>query len=1076
MKRKRLLAFVFCLVILFQIQPKIVKSAAPEVTMKKGQIVFTTKDTTATNSITWETAGFIVTREKCLTGSTANGGYPLNKDHGQFTLKPEWKNEDVQESITYVKFTIPEKVVNKALIDAGLDEIGENDIIYLHAIHKVKHNGRPYGSLKYDYPSIRNAEGWANPNDFRDRFDVPVRYKASGPQPVTETYMTADGKVILTRKLNKVNMGIKAEVRHEKTIEYQGKTLYLSKSYQNYLETNKRITGTTNFVTSVNAKDYEEQLGRVRLRKKMQAPGGLEFVAVMREKKKMDADQDNPDVGTDQEEMGEELLEPNPYGTIAADERYNERFDVQEGIPTTDDLYTNVFSYNFLLGYKFKRVSGTKTYPVNVSRTYNLSWTETGTDSEGKPTYNHRTASETRSQTIQVKREFSYWVLDNIDYYKIKQTDIRNYALPAGSVTMTPASSYKVPDLRFQHSEKEGDHIKEPSPPSSITLPRKSVGGGSSRPSVPSEDFSSYAEAKVGKIKARNDEMTFDGIKSMENGWKDEKTDEPKYVETAPEEIDENILFRSGMTIDRDKTNGSYSSSGTLTYERVPGSELNPNFEDNLTYPVSELTEVVIHTPTVCDVSISDMAKYNQMITPDKSVAGLVLDRPFSVSYPTSGEHRYIDGYGYRDYDRYIESRKIRFPFDVYRGSVFYKSDTWITIASELTEFYLPIWVDEGKYTIECRSAAINSAANGGGEKTETLANLNLSNYVATDTVNVEVSGRIYGLTLYDISDYPVWQNVFRQPDSLKRSGFNYTVGTKDQNGSATGRKEKYTLALINGSHPKYTNIGAIKSGYVTRFQLTTIGNMHKHEDYVRITPKFYYMDAEGKNRQEADVYYTETFEGKRQQLVKAGSDQDKQNKKAFRLGDPYLAVPPDEITDKARLEGKDVQETIGEKRNILTFTNIMIPETLRTYIGTNYTPTGTVPAAVDADKVTKSMQNWYCEYYLPSEIHAAPKGFDVYGYARDHYGVDYKEDFWLKDGYLVINFDIETIQDGSRHLSYINPGNSPQGYCNMWKMEGYQYEKEDFKENPLMFVDGDYVMYFTDKSAAKDYITGGTH
>jgi len=89
---------------------------------------------------------------------------------------------------------------------------------------------------------------------------------------------------------------------------------------------------------------------------------------------------------------------------------------------------------------------------------------------------------------------------------------------------------------------------------------------------------------------------------------------------------------------------------------------------------------------------------------------------------------------------------------------------------------------------------------------------------------------------------------------------------------------------------------------------------------------------------------------------------------------------------------------------------------------------------------------------------------------------ITYKEDFWLKNGYVIVNFDIETIQKGKKHLSYINADNAAQGYCNMWKKEGYQYEKKDYKGNLFQFSDGDYIMYYTNKSAAKDYISSGTH
>ena len=352
------------------------------------------------------------------------------------------------------------------------------------------------------------------------------------------------------------------------------------------------------------------------------------------------------------------------------------------------------------------------------------------------------------------------------------------------------------------------------------------------------------------------------------------------------------------------------------------------------------------------------------------------------------------------------------------------------------------------------------------------MANTELENYVATDTANVEVSGRIYGLNLYDISDYPIWQDVFRIHNSLSLTGFKYTVGNKDQNGNSNGNDPKFTLAMVNGVHPKYSNVGALKTGYVTRFNLQTIGNMFSDNDYVRITPTFYYVDSTGNNRQEVDIYYSETFNGKKNIMVKMGSDLDLTNKKALRSGDPYLAIPEGALNQTAYFNGVSLKDWKAQVKNIYTYTNIMLPGSLRTFIG--YIPI--VPSSVTEAAVAKSVQNWYGEYYLPSEIHVTPKGYNINEYVKYHGGLTYKEPFWLKNGYIIVNFAIETIQNGQRHLSYINADNAARGYCNMWNREGYQYRKIDYKGNQFNFIDGDYVLYYTDKSAAQDYISAGTH
>lgn len=1040
------------------------ESSAP-VKMKKGELIFKTTDTKATSSITWSTVGFTITREPCLDGAKANGGYPTKLQHAAIILDPKWKEERISGDTVIVTFTIPKKVVDKALIDAGFDGIKPNDIIYLHGIFQVLHSGKNYGNKIYDLPTIMKAEAWRNPDDFRDRFDLKVPFAAADSEPIAVEYKTSAGATISKKTLPEsewIKLGETVKYDLDKELTYKGKKYVLYKSYIRYMAIEKPIPDTGYSKTEGNT-DLE-----IANRVIKQKNGGVEFVGIMKLKSKPPPD--TPD------ETKVELEEPEPYGVIAADTRGNEKFDVLEGIPTTEDLYTNVISSNYLLGYQYTKVTGKKQYSVTVQKTYHLSWSTTGWDSEGNLHSYPASDTEMVSEVVTVTRDYSYWMVTNIDYFGIEKAEIGNYALPSGKVTLFP-SGYTIPSLTYVHSEKETDHLKDPVYKKSITLSSQSISGGSSRPSIPSENFASYAESEVKDIKVKNDTLTFDGKITMNGAWKEKDTEAPKEIDLELDDIGENVLFKSALNIAAAKKNGINETKGTITYKRKTG--LNPEYNASLTYNVFGLNDVVIHTPTVCNTSVSELSGYNQMIEPDRARASLVLDRSFSVAFPTEGDHRYILGYGYKDYSKYIESRQLQFPFDVYQGSIYIKANTWIPISSDYTTFYLPIWVKEGKYTISSKTASIN-AVTGGYNQTETLANLSLDHYVATDSIQVEVSGRIYGLYLYDISDYPTWEKVFRKPNSLKLTGFRYKIGDKDQNGSSNGQNAKYTFPLLNGVHPAYSTVGAIKPGYVTRFSLTTIGNMDSDKDYIRMKPTFYYVSYDGKNRQEVDLYYSETFSGKKNLLVKMGSDLDKTNKKALRFGDPYLSVPAVDIKNTAVAKGIPEKELKAAKKNVFTYTNIMIPYQMQTLIGFGYHSSlglGT-PSGISSTTIAQSMQNWYCEYYIPSETYAVPKDYNVMKYAKEQ-GIDYKESFWLKDGYIIINFDIETVQEGARHLSYINADNEVYGYCNMWKKEGFLYQKKDNKGKEFSLKNGDFLFYYADSknhSAANDYRFGGTH
>ena len=167
-------------------------------------------------------------------------------------------------------------------------------------------------------------------------------------------------------------------------------------------------------------------------------------------------------------------------------------------------------------------------------------------------------------------------------------------------------------------------------------------------------------------------------------------------------------------------------------------------------------------------------------------------------------------------------------------------------------------------------------------------------------------------------------------------------------------------------------------------------------------------------------------------------------------------------------------------------------------------TPDGVIPDGVDPDRVTKSKQKWYFEYSLPSDVHAVKKGFDVTKYAHENGGIDYKEDFWKKDGYIVVNFEIVTFEAGFEsvqgdgdtgmgwmegaeifdkesetpipHLTYTNRQNVDYGYCSMYKMEDQPLRKIDWHKAQYAFRYGDVLMYSLDGSAKKDYRSYGTH
>lgn len=747
---------------------------------------------------------------------------------------------------------------------------------------------------------------------------------------------------------------------------------------------------------------------------------------------------------------------PTSSTTIKADYRGSELFDSLKGVPTTESLYVNAFANKYMADYRFKKMSGSKTYNITVSRNYVFVNTEDYEDEEGKKQYRTVRSYDSVSRNYSIKRDYSYWVVDGFNVYTPKEVEVRNYSLPGERITLN-AVGLIAPSVVIQKPSK---YIVEPVY-SNISLPTRTIYESYS---TPYENWKSTAESAIGEITCMNDYLSFNGNVYMSSTPQKKSTPNPKSIPVLGDLVSNNIFYQAGLLIDYNKDNGIHKSEGEVTY--VPsytyGSK-NKDLEGD--YAINSINDVTIHTPVICDASIKGSEAFNQMITPDRTRVSLVLDQYFAANISTFGNHLNIPGYGNNNYFKYTYSKEVKFPFDVYAGSKFVPRNTWYEIPNE-TMFYLPSWVNEGNYIVNFRSLALNSEGRVDGQ---VYANTNRSKYVATDSINVQVSGRLYGFSVYDISDYPTWQSIFRKPNSISLSNTLYSVGLRNRNGVLVKDNSLYTLPIMEGSHPTNKTL-TVGSGYIFRYSMYTIGNMYDTNDAISIKPTFYFVSKDGSKKQEVDVYYTETFNGKSNKLVKVGSELDGLNKKKMSLGNTYTSVPNSELQTTANLLNTTVKELKSIEVDAYTFNNIYLNEKLRTFVGTG----NNVPSSVDKNMAIKSVQKWYGEYYLPSDIHIVKKGYDVQSQAEKK-GINYKESFWLngEEGYLLINFNIKTVNNDREYLTY--NGNAAGDMCNMWTKEGFTYSKKIGRITHIL-TEGDIFMYNISNSSRKDFNSGGTH
>jgi len=825
-------------------------------------------------------------------------------------------------------------------------------------------------------------------------------------------------------------------------------------------------------------------------------------------------------------------------GVIRADVRGGEKFVAQLGVATTESLFGEVAAKEYLLGYHFVKKVGIEYYTVKVKKNYILSWkTATPVSAGGGKTV---TETVTREREVTVPREYGYWEIENLECYKIDNAVLRNFALPGGSVTIYPDYSYySPPSVTYYHNESKDYHILPPKEKEEgITLPTQTLSNPADptrKPTIPMEQFYSDANYKAltqtGKIKVRSDSLVFNGREVMSGGIVEREAPDvdTSAIPQCYSYIDSNVLYKNNQIIEATKKNGTYPSSGTITYTSI--ARVSSAKPDKPQYNIDGINTVVIHTPVICNPSITaDNDKYVQLLKPTKDCVQLVLDpdpalSDFTVKISNIGFHSGKQGYFTRDFSytlrdaslSYIAStsgllrNEVKFPFDVYvdigndklqTNDDYIKAGTWIVVGRASPRFYLPAWTKEGTYRVNFRTIAVNGVDH--INQDEVFANTQLSNYVATESVDVEVSGRMYGLTVYDISDYPMWEEAFRVPNSndLKKNvssypkgtdktnynklySYTYSVGTNNQYGIDTGRNIKYTFPLVNGSHPFYKNQGILKTGYLVRFSLDTIGSMFSDVCSVLIKPSFYFVDKDGKNRKAVDLYYAESINGKSKHRVKVGGALDQTNIKKVMTGDLNLGIPTTELSQTAALRGIRYGDFIANREVMFNFSDIRLNYAFRTYVGQDYAAKvkalssygDVLSSGITQEDSSKTMQRWYGQYYVPNEVHAVAKDFDVMDYA-DKYGVDYGEDFWLTDGYIIVNFSIETLDESrSRRLSYTNALNYlNNGNCSMWIMEGPALSKASYKGPTFNFYAGDFIVYYANKRMRQDYITGAIY
>jgi hypothetical protein len=788
-------------------------------------------------------------------------------------------------------------------------------------------------------------------------------------------------------------------------------------------------------------------------------------------------------------------MNPTASGVLNADLRGAAKYDVSQGIPVTEDLYTNLLGKSYLFEYVFGQYQGNCNYDVPVQKTYNLSWTESvqtgyvpctpqnnGTCVGGGPVYGDfpRYATETHNQVHTITRPYSYWAIESLRVYDLRSGKVVNYALPGDEVIVS-ASGLAAPTVVATKLPTWSQHITAPTV-KSVTLPSESISGGSSRPSVTPPSWRTNADTSVGRVSVRNDTVTFNGATIMNGSPRNDSGVTPTDIPASPM-IGNNVLYMSGIKIPREKINqANNATTGSLTYgvrTDVAGGG------SARILPISGMNTVTIHTPVVNYSLMPDSNRsFDQSVNPDTSRIAMVLGRTSTITFNESGLHRSILGYGDNTYTKYTGEKRVQFPFDVYVGNTFYSASSWVNIpvGQSNLNVRIPTWVNEGNYSIRTEAWAVN-APDRNAVTCQVGANRNIDNYCAVATHNVEVIGRLYGFRVYDIGDLR-YETVFRSAKGSKTwTGFQYYSGGKDKDGVTTSvaSTPQNILPIRPGSHPTEAATTP-HNGYPFLFYFNTVGNAWNVGEGVKITPRFYFVPKKGNTPAiEVDLYYDTTTS----KMIRVGSDVDRNTfSRTISMTDPLRNVDNSFIESAARYEydnflttaarasttwAKYLQQVKNRKVNIGTgYKDITMGYQSRILVG-QVDSTISVPASTQE----RSVQRWFGEYNLPIAPYVVVAGTNLEELARTQYKgkLDGSEPEFLKGGYIIVNFEISTYRNSQPNTPTLEYNSSN---ANMWSIEGQVRSSTSYLGARFDYRFGDVIMFESDFSVRDDFGSGG--
>ncbi len=529
----------------------------------------------------------------------------------------------------------------------------------------------------------------------------------------------------------------------------------------------------------------------------------------------------------------------------------------QGAIPGTEQLSFRARMSSWILHYKLRRITGTDSVRIYVTvpyRTqYECSEDETLIISEQK----------TATYSFIVPKVWCYWEVAESGLYYPDSVIVKNAALSGKEICVKVNREMdlvgdKLPDYGVIHYDSREEHVRweetdtDGMPMLYMALEKEEYIISDVTDKEPEVDAYLSVICRNAAIKdqqqalVRSDAFSFEENDILSDKWMEDGTGAAPKKELLPsgDEIAPVTsylqMYLSGIMLDETTPNGSYETHAEIIYI---GDEQNVGTEAEQRIVLSDINDITIHTPVVCNGIVTEGVKEKDGETCLELKDALNY---FTLYVDNTGIHRMSLGYGEKDFafalsgksnlalddGRYMN--QVRFPFDVYvdvENNSFYPDGTWntegdyllaagkwMTTGVEYQRFYLPVTAKNGEYLIEFRSVAVNCPKENGTyqaeETTESYANLSEKNYIASDMKKLNVVSYLKDFRIASTDDF-----------------------------TAAKQLKEGCQALT------------LKKGYGFSYELYTQGEFFEENAEIKVIPKYYWESTDGRERQEVKLY-----------------------------------------------------------------------------------------------------------------------------------------------------------------------------------------------------------------------------